>query len=76
LCSNLGGKWLEIEGFIIDRPYLEQVQARFAGQCQGFSGYSIATRWLSKPDNDWIGGGTLRHVGASMMFPIIRKGPI
>ncbi|MDC0663473.1 transglutaminase-like domain-containing protein [Marinobacter sp. SS21] len=54
----LDGKWLEIEGFIIDRPYLEQVQARFAGQCEGFSGYGIATPCLSKPDNDWTGDNT------------------
>lgn len=54
----LDGKWLEIEGFIIDRPYLEQVQARFASQCERFSGYGIATPCLSKPDNDWTGGNT------------------
>lgn len=54
----LNDRWLEIEGFIIDRFYLEKVQARFADQCNGFSGYGIATLCLSKPDNEWTGENT------------------
>lgn len=49
------GKWLEIEGYIIDQTYLAQVQARFADQCDDFSGFGIATTCLKKPDNQWTG---------------------
>lgn len=37
------GRWLEIEGYIIDQPYLSRIQQRFADQCEAFSGYGIAT---------------------------------
>lgn len=52
------GRWLEIEGYIIDQPYLTKVQQRFADQCQSFSGYGIATPCLQQPDNEWHGGNT------------------
>lgn len=54
----LDGKWLELEGYIIDQAYLSQVQARFADQCNDFSGYGIATKCLKNPDNEWTGGNT------------------
>ena len=54
----LDGKWLELEGYIIDQAYLSQVQARFADQCNDFSGYGIATKCLKSPDNEWTGGNT------------------
>ncbi|MCG8611287.1 MAG: transglutaminase family protein [Pseudomonadales bacterium] len=49
------GQWLDIEGYIIDQRYLAQIQARFANQCDGFSGYGIATNCLAKPSNEWRG---------------------
>ena len=52
------GRWLEIEGYIIDQPYLQQVQKAFASECEAFSGYGIATPCLQKPQNDWQGGNT------------------
>lgn len=52
------GRWLEIEGYIIDSSYLTQVQRRFAGLCGSFSGFGIATPCLAKPDNVWQGGNT------------------
>lgn len=52
------GRWLEIEGYIIDQPYLSRIQQRFADQCEAFSGYGIATPCLKNPDNDWQGGNT------------------
>ncbi|MGR6873026.1 transglutaminase-like domain-containing protein [Pseudomonas sp. HK3] len=54
----LDGKWLELEGYIIDHAYLSQVQVRFADQCDDFSGYGIATKCLKKPDNEWTGSNT------------------
>jgi len=52
------GRWLDIEGFIIDRAYLAQVQAAFADRCESFSGFGIATRCLSRPAIEWNGTST------------------
>lgn len=51
------GRWLELEGFIIDQGFLQQIQAGFS-QCQNFSGYGIATSCLQKPDNEFNGDST------------------
>jgi Transglutaminase-like superfamily len=53
-----GGRWLELEGFILDRPYLARVQARFAGHHGPFCGYGIATPDLADPPIEWTGGNT------------------
>ena len=54
---QLADKWLDIEGFIIDQPFLRQVQQTF-GDCGGFSGYGIAVTCLQKPQNEFNGGHT------------------
>ncbi|SFM20076.1 transglutaminase-like domain-containing protein [Marinobacter zhejiangensis] len=54
----IGGRWLEVEGYIIDKPYLAQVQRRFADECESFSAYGIATTCLKAPDNEWTGSNT------------------
>lgn len=51
-------KWINLEGYIIDQPYLAQVQLGFKEQCQQFSGYGIATSCLSAPKIDWTGEDT------------------
>ncbi|MBW3695278.1 transglutaminase family protein [Vibrio sp. T187] len=50
--------WVNLEGYIIDRSYLKQVQARFADSSEAFSGYGIATKCLKKPQIDWNGQDT------------------
>ena len=50
--------WINLEGFIIDKPYLQQIQDSFAQQCGDFSGYGVATRCLSEPRVDWNGEDT------------------
>ncbi|MFF2886288.1 transglutaminase family protein [Paenibacillus sp. NPDC057967] len=46
-------KWLNIEGFILDIPYLTKLQQKF-GQCTGsFCGYGIATDDFQNPDIYW-----------------------
>ena len=55
---KLNGQWLNLEGYIIDQAYLTQVQATFAGQCQSFSGYGIATPCLAAPNVHWQGQST------------------
>lgn len=57
------GQWLDLEGYIIDKAYLNKVQQSFADQCdansdQGFSAFGIATKCLQRPDNEWKGGNT------------------
>lgn len=54
---QLADTWLDIEGFIIDRPFLHQVQQAF-GDCGKFSGYGIAVPCLQRPQNDFNGGNT------------------
>lgn len=55
---KLNDRWINLEGYIIDRPYLEKIQARFADQNAQFSGYGIATKCLANPDIDWRGEDT------------------
>lgn len=46
-------KWLNIEGFILDVPYLTKLQQKFE-QCTGsFCGYGVATDNFQKPDIYW-----------------------
>ncbi len=52
------GRWLNLEGYIVDKEYLAQVQKRFAGGVGSFSGYGVATKDLKNPDNIWRGGDT------------------
>lgn len=42
-------KWYELEGFILDKPYLEKLQIKFK-DCKGpFCGYGVATKDLKYP---------------------------
>ncbi len=65
--------WLDLEGYIIDKAYLNKVQERFSDQCDSsqrgssqyytgessaFSAYGISTKCLKKPDNEWKGNST------------------
>jgi transglutaminase-like putative cysteine protease len=52
------GRWLNIEGFILDLPYLRAVQKRFADTVGGFSGYAVATKDLANPPIEWRGEST------------------
>lgn len=48
----LDGQWLNVEGFIIDKAFLSQVQRGFS-QCNSFSGYGIAVPCLQQPNNEF-----------------------
>lgn len=52
------GSWINLEGYIIDADYLEQIQDGFAQECEQFSGYGIATKCLSNPNIEWSGVDT------------------
>ncbi|MFW6364309.1 MAG: transglutaminase-like domain-containing protein [Spirochaeta sp.] len=45
-------QWYNLEGFIIDRGYLEQIQARNPG-VREYCGYGIATTDLMRPQISW-----------------------
>ena len=51
------GRWVNLEGFILDAPYLASLQRRFPGR-QRFCGYGAATPDLSAPGVEWRGQDT------------------
>lgn len=53
-----GGRWLNLEGFILDKKYLCQLQQRFSSQQGAFCGYGAATPDLHNPQIDWKGSDT------------------
>ena len=55
---NYNNRWINLEGYILDKAYLQKIQERFAEKNKDFSGYAIATKCLSEPSIDWIGKDT------------------
>jgi len=51
-------RWINLEGYIIDKAYLKQIQRSFANQSEQFSGFGIATKCLAAPEVDWKGEDT------------------
>ena len=51
-------RWINLEGYILDKSYLQQVQRGFASQCEEFSGFGISTKCLAAPNVDWTGEDT------------------
>ncbi|GCL65627.1 transglutaminase-like domain-containing protein [Pseudaquabacterium pictum] len=54
---SLESRWIALEGFILDAPYLASLQRRFP-QARRFCGYGAATRDLSAPGVEWRGQDT------------------
>lgn len=52
------GRWINLEGYILDRRYLGQVQAAFRDECARFTGFGIATTCLVDPPVEWRGDDT------------------
>lgn len=52
------GQWIRLEGFILDRRYLQALQRRFVDHRGAFCGYGVATPNLQKPPVDWVGKDT------------------
>lgn len=55
---QLNDEWIPLEGFILDKPYLESLQKRFGDSTEPFCGYGVATDDLQAPDVDWVGSAT------------------
>jgi len=54
---SLGDRWIALEGFILDAPYLASLQSRFP-DARRFCGYGAATPDLSAPGVEWRGQDT------------------
>jgi hypothetical protein len=52
------GRWVALEGVILDKAYLEMVQKQFKECRHPFFGYGIATENLDRPNIDWTGRST------------------
>ncbi len=52
------GTWLNLEGFLLDKPYLRSVQKNVEGCTGSFCGYGIAISDAQNPPVDWQGGDT------------------
>lgn len=49
------GRWVNLEGFILDRQYLNALQIKFSQIKNEFCGYGVATQCLSSPNTEWQG---------------------
>ena len=49
-------RWITLEGFILDRPFLGALQSRFSGG--GLCAYGVGTDCLQSPPVDWTGADT------------------
>jgi len=52
------GRWINLEGFILDRSYLTQLQDKFRSCSGSFCGYGAAVEDLHNPPIYWEGGDT------------------
>lgn len=58
------GRWINLEGFILDSRFLAVLQHRFAAGGESLCGYGAGTDCLSAPPVDWTGGDTyIQHSG-------------
>lgn len=56
--AHLGGRWITLEGLILDQAYLHSVQKKFQVCKHPFLGFAVATEDLQKPSVEWTGGDT------------------
>jgi len=54
---KLDDKWINLEGFILDTPFLQQIQAKFEGQ-SSLCAYGVGTDCLENPAITWQGRDT------------------
>lgn len=63
------GRWLGLEGVILDSRYLASVQDNFPMCTHRFRGYGVACANLQRPDIDWTGRDTfIQHQGIAREF--------
>jgi hypothetical protein len=52
------GRWINLEGFILDDAYLSRLQDAFRGQTNSLCGYGVGTENLRSPGVQWSGEST------------------
>ena len=52
------GRWIALEGFILDRAFLGALQGRFAPTSESLAGYGVGTDRLSAPGVEWTRADT------------------
>jgi len=52
------GRWINLEGFILDAGYLDGVRCLFPEARGNFCGYGIGTQDIEAPPVEWTGGDT------------------
>ncbi|QBY05912.1 transglutaminase family protein [Thalassotalea sp. HSM 43] len=52
------GRWINLEGFILDEQYLTAIQQKFNQEKEGFCGFGVATKCFSSPGTSWRGEDT------------------
>jgi hypothetical protein len=55
---HLKGRWVNLEGFILDAGFLSALQSRFAGETDSLCGFGAGTDCLSRPAVEWTGADT------------------
>jgi hypothetical protein len=51
-------KWIKLEGFILDRPYLESLQRAFKDESETLCAFAVGTSCLVTPQVEWDGTDT------------------
>lgn len=46
-------RWYNLEGFILDKIYLNKLQSKYSNISGEFSGYGVACKKFQKPDIEW-----------------------
>lgn len=52
------GKWINLEGFILDKPYLTKLQRKFNARNEPFCGFGVAISDFKSPPIEWRGTDT------------------
>lgn len=55
---DFDGRWVNLEGFILDKAYLTQLQRKFSDHQGPFCGFGAATPDLQNPGIEWNGTDT------------------
>lgn len=61
-------KWINLEGFILDQPFLAQIQEKFGDQ-SSLCAYGVGTDCLQSPPTSWTGKDTyIQQTGINQDF--------
>lgn len=66
-----GTRWINLEGYILDKAYLANVQRHFLPKGNALCGYAVGTDNLAAPQVDWVGEDTyIQRTGINNDFGI------